>query len=63
MTEQQIKQLCQDRDTLLKALKAAQEHLQYCGYGDSYERDCANAVHLDQQICAAILQAESRETK
>ncbi len=26
---------------LVKALEAARDHLDYCGYGDSWERQCA----------------------
>ncbi len=39
---------------LLEALKAASEHLDYCGYGDSWERECAVAAGLEKQIAAAI---------
>jgi hypothetical protein len=27
-------------DELLKALKAATDHLDYCGWGDTWEREC-----------------------
>jgi len=37
---------------LLEMLKAAKEHLEYCGYGDSYERECAG--NLDDRIQNAI---------
>lgn len=40
--------------TLLNALEAAQSHLEYCGYGGSYERECAYAEELPENIQAAI---------
>lgn len=40
---------------LLTALKAAGEHLDYCGYGGtSWERECADASGLSDKIEAAI---------
>ena len=45
------------RDDLLEALKAASEHLDYCGYGDSWERECAVEAGLEKQIAAAIKRA------
>lgn len=39
---------------LLEALQAAWEHLQYCGYGDKWERNCAKSTGLDAQIRSAI---------
>src|SRR5262249_21154797 len=45
---------------LLKALKAAKDHLDYCGYGDNWERQCAQAAKLEQTIDAAIEAAGER---
>ena len=42
---------------LLEALKAASDHLDYCGYGDSWERECAVEAGLKKQIAAAIEKA------
>ena len=42
---------------LLEALEAAQEHLDYCGYGDSWERECAKDSKLEERIEAAIKKA------
>jgi hypothetical protein len=42
---------------LLEALIAAQRHLEYCGYGDDYERECARDEKLPQKIDAAIAKA------
>jgi hypothetical protein len=39
---------------LLNALKAARDHLEYCGYGDSWERECAQASGLENQIKKAV---------
>jgi len=45
---------------LLKALEMAKEHLEYCGYGDSWERECALTGEdpLDKKIDAAIAAAK-----
>ena len=39
---------------LFDALKQAQEHLDYCGYGDRWERECADAAKLPNVIQSAI---------
>ncbi len=45
----------QDKIALLRAaLTAAQEHLDYCGYGDSWERECARKAKLEEQIDTAL---------
>jgi len=36
------------------ALDAAESHLEYCGYGDSWEREGAYHAKLPEQIAAAI---------
>jgi hypothetical protein len=43
---------------LLQALRDAAEHLDFCGYGDAYEREVAG--DLRQRITAAIAKAEGR---
>jgi len=43
---------------LLEALQAASDHLDYCGYGDSWERECAEAAGLPKQIETAIALGE-----
>ncbi len=45
-------------NALLDALKAASDHLDYCGYGDSWERECAYESKLPQQIEEAIKNAD-----
>lgn len=40
--------------TLIAALEAAHAHLEYCGYGDSWERECAVEEKLDQKITDAL---------
>ena len=45
---------------LLDALKDARDHLDYCGYGDSVERECAVAEKLEERIEAAIAKAEGK---
>lgn len=46
---------------LLKALKKAQEHLDYCNYGDNWERECAMHSKLPETIKKAIEAAEIAE--
>jgi len=46
---------------LLLALKAAKDHLEYCGYGDSWEKECAREQKLEEKIDAAISKAEGVE--
>ena len=45
---------------LVDALTDAKSHLEFCGYGDSYERECAKAGKLEQRIAAAIELAEGK---
>ena len=40
--------------SLLEALKAASEHLDYCGYGDKWERECADSQGLPKKIEKAL---------
>lgn len=39
---------------LYEALKAAEEHLEYCNYGDRWEREGAIASKLPEKIEAAL---------
>jgi len=39
---------------LMEALQAASDHLDYCGYGDSWERECAQSQGLKAKISAAL---------
>lgn len=41
------------------ALKAASAHLDYCGYGDRWERECAEAENLENKIDEALGQFEA----
>ena len=43
--------------TLLRALKKAFDHLEYCGYGDKWERECAMEEELPKLIEKAIKDA------
>jgi hypothetical protein len=38
-----------------EALLEAQEHLEYCGYGDSWERECAMSSGLPETIDSAVI--------
>jgi hypothetical protein len=44
---------------LLEALKLAVAHLDYCGYGDKWERECAVESGLEKRLEAAIAKAEA----
>jgi hypothetical protein len=46
-------------EELVAALKAAKDHLDYCGYGDRWERECAKEAKLEQQIDNALAKAEA----
>lgn len=35
---------------LAKLFQEAVAHLEYCGYGDNYERECADADKLPQRL-------------
>lgn len=39
---------------LREALKAAIDHLEYCGYGDSWERECAEESGLPNKLSKAM---------
>lgn len=39
---------------LIEALEAANNHLDWIGWGDSYERGCANDDHLPEKIQEAL---------
>ena len=45
-------------ERLYNALKEAQDHLDFCGYGDSYERECAKSEHLEEHIETALTNYE-----
>ena len=51
MTENEIADTI---STLYKALDEAKDHLDFCGYGDSYERECAQESNLERTIDAAL---------
>lgn len=39
---------------LAEALRDAEAHLDYCGYGDSWERECARDDKLPERIEEAL---------
>ena len=41
-------------ELLGEALQEASDHLDYCGYGDHWERECATEAKLPQKIEAAL---------
>lgn len=42
---------------LFEALQEAHDHLEYCGYGDSWERECARDSGLPEKIEEALTAA------
>lgn len=52
---------------LATALKHAKEHLDYCGYGDKWERECAEAMFkgkgLEAHIDAALEAVEQQSNR
>ena len=53
-------------DDLMKTLKevveiaeALRDHLDYCGWGDSWERECAEADNLSGRADAAITKGQA----
>lgn len=53
--DQAIARLVAAAPDLYAALEAAEEHLDYCGYGDNWERECA--AGLPMQIATALAKA------
>lgn len=48
---------------LTEALQAASDQLDYCGYGDSWERGCAFESKLPEKIEAALKRAAEEVLK
>ena len=46
-------------DDLVEALEAAESHLDYCGYGDEWERECAEG--LPEKIASALSAARGEK--
>ena len=44
---------------LAQALEAAKSHLEYCGYGDSWERECAQGSGLPERIEDALIKTKA----
>jgi hypothetical protein len=47
-----------EKDVLIKilgdALQSASQHLDYCGYGDKWERECAKEEGLRDKVTGAL---------
>lgn len=52
--EREITRLRQQVTTLRAALQAAADHLDYCGYGDRWESECARSEKLEERIEKAL---------
>ena len=48
-------------EILFNALVKARNHLEYCGYGDSWEREIAKEQGLSDEIEEAIKQYKEKE--
>ncbi len=48
--QNQIKRLVATVDKALALLKESTDHHNFCGYGDSYERECANEAKLPERL-------------
>lgn len=44
----------EDFNQILSALESAYNHLNYCGWGDTWERECAKDSKLPEQIEKAL---------
>ena len=44
---------------IFEALEEAVDHLSYCGYGDSYERECAEHNQLPERLEALVAKYNS----
>ena len=44
---------------VVMALKAARDHLDYCGYGDAWERECAQALGTEKKIKEGLVLGEA----
>lgn len=42
-------------------LKEAHDHLEYCGYGDKWERECAREDKLDERIVSVLQKYSEKE--
>lgn len=49
------------KEELLFALEKAWEHLEYCGYGDKWERECAEEDKIQEIIKGAIVRAKEEK--
>ena len=49
-----ITELQEEVRQLREALQKAKEHLEYCNYGDSWERECAYNDKLPEKIEKAL---------
>lgn len=51
------------KQVLYETLVKAKEHLEYCGYGDSWERECADVTGLPEDIDNALKLYENETNK
>jgi thioredoxin reductase len=53
----ELRRLHAVNEELLEALEAAVEHLDWVGYGDKWERECAHSAELPSKLECAIAKA------
>ena len=46
---------------LVALFREAVNHLEFCGYGDSYERECARDENLPQRLQSMISELNEQE--
>ena len=56
----ELRRLHEMNQELLEALQQAEDHLEYTGWGDSWERECAREAKLPELISAAIAKAKDQ---
>ncbi len=62
LSEREMRSLLQEivptYKLVLDGLQKAEEHLEYCGYGDNWERECAREQGLASTIEHALTKAK-----
>lgn len=57
-----VREVCDHAGTLVDLLDEARRHLEYCGYGDAWERECAEHAELPSRLADAIAELSPPDT-